>query len=206
MTQLASELNRRSTSFKWAVAEGPITGTLSVSGRRENELVGTEQFNVMMDGSGRWVMDINYGEDDDTHPFLDLGLPRGVSLRRVAQEAMQVITQLDELVDTRDADDSDPFPADSQQNASASQPREARTRRVSWITVFASIPMLIAVLVDFRLVFGAYLSLLSLIVSLTLLNRVDWQAKSGKWIAWVTTVISTVIILGHLAFLWNVLN
>lgn len=207
MTQLAQELNRRSTDLAWEVTPAPIENTLCVCAWRENSSIGMEQFLVMMDGSGRWVMDILYEDNNEGRPNLDLGLPRGVGLGRVAEETLSVIAQLDELTQRLAAGEgAEAGQLPSSRGFSETLARPSGERRFSWLTLLAALPVLIAFPIDFRLVVGGYLSLVSLIVSLILVNQVDWSAKSGKWIAIATIIASIFMIQSHLAFLWNVLN
>lgn len=207
MTQLAQELNRRSSDLNWEVAPGPIANTLCVCAWRRETSIGVEQFLVMMDGSGRWVMDVVYEDNDEQRPKLDLGLPRGASLGRVADETLSVIAQLDELTQeivTGEGDGS--AQRTSSSGSSEALSRTSSERRFSWLTLLAALPVLIALPIDFRLVVGGYLSLVSLIMSLTLLNRVDWSVRTGKWIAVGATIASIFMIQGHFTYLWNVLN
>jgi len=207
MMQLSQELNRRSTDLTWEVTPGAIANTLCVCAGRNNSEIGMEKFLVMMDGSGRWVMDIVYEDNNEERPNLDLGLPRGVSLGRVAEETLSVIAQLDELTQGLVAGEGAgavQLPPSSEFSGTPAGP--SRARRFSWLALLAALPVLIAFPIDLRLVAGGYLSLVSLIVSLTLLNRVDWSARSGKWVAVATTIASIFVIQSHLAYLWNVLN
>lgn len=210
MTQLALELNTRSTGLSWEVAPGPSATTLCVQSFRQDPQFGMVRFRALMDGAGRWVVDfvdVDYGESEPKRPPLDLGLPDSVGLDRVADEVLTVIDQMDEYMREHSLEDPGAgIELMASDGSSASPSGLAPARSLAWSALLSALPVVVALPIGFRFVVGAYLALVSLIASLIVLLRLDWRLRSGKWIAVTAIVTSVLVILGHLSYLWNVLN